>query len=496
MKICIYICFAAFLLLFGCNKDKPEFNPDLKTVSGFKTTFPLDSTIVIFQLDTVRISPEIEGLEPQKSYSYEWILFSNNMPPEVISTERNLNEPIGAKPDDGYYLSFSVIDDQTGVKHTVRNYVTIQGAFYEGWLVANNVGNQGRLSFIRMDDEVFMTPLEDINHQKYPGKAVAAISAVNTGFGAEESLNQILYFNDAGLTIFNPDDFVQITDLNESFYDRISFTSKPYFDGTPLLTDLHLINGGDLLMAAGPFNPGYTPARKFSDRIEGDYSLFPFSFPGEFITAYYYDNLKKRFLTAAYNTRSVYVANKANGATPGTDGYFNMNNVGKTMIAADYTRGYDYLSLMRDDNGYYIYSFNINTGFRSSFYRSLPQVPEVDDLRGFTASGAFRHAYYASRNKIYRIDASSGAVSLIYEFPSDREISDLKMFKLKNRSYIQLASLQEQHNKLLAIALNNGEKGEVHYIYLNSLGDLDTSRKPKTFTGFGNIVSLDYRNPI
>ena len=494
MRNIIYIGLVALMSLFSCNKDKPEFNPDLKAVGDFRTTFPLDSSIVIFQLDTVRINPEIEGLEQGKSYSYEWIFFSNTLSPQVISTERNLNEPIGAEPGEGYYLSFSVIDDETGIKHTVRHYVTINGAFYEGWLVANNVGNQGRLSFIRMDDEVFLKPLEDINNQTYPGKIALAMSAVNTSFSPQESLSQILYFTDAGLTIFNSDDFVQITDLNESFYDPISFTSKAYFDGTPLLTDLHIIYRGDLFMTAGPSfgNPNYTPASKFSDRIEGDYNLFPFSFPGEFFNAYYYDNLNKQFLTASYNTRTLFTANKANE----TDPAFNMNNIGKTMLAADYTVGNDYLSLMSDANSYYIYSFNINTGFTSSFYRTLTQVPEVEDLKAFTASGAYRHAYYASKNKIYRIDAASGAVSLIYEFPTAVEIADLKMFKRKNRSYIQLAPLQEDHNKVLAVAVNSGDSGEVHYIYLNSLGDLDTAREPKRFSGFGNIVSLDYRNPI
>jgi hypothetical protein len=48
-------------------------------------------------------------------------------------------------------------------------------------------------------------------------------------------------------------------------------------------------------------------------------------------------------------------------------------------------------------------------------------------------------------------------------------------------------------NRQLVIAINKGSVGEIHCIYINEFGDLDTGKPPIVYSGFGVITNISYR---
>lgn len=474
MKILKLILILSFAILYGCKDDGFEPYKELKETG---ITFPLDTTFTVAQLEVLQVSPIITGLEEDSNYSYEWKLYSGSEI-QILSTERDLEKEIALAPG-SYSMQFSVINNKSKVKTISKLYnLRVNGAFYEGWIVGNNVNNKGFLSFIRADDKVFLSPLDDINQTQYPNKIIAAYSGVLLNMWGD-GFSQLFYFTDNGLTIFDPETMLQISEVNDYFYRPMSFTSKPAYGTNGLFMDQYLINEGDLYMADGPGFIGNTDFGTYSERIDGDYQMFPFIFPDDFANTYFYDNKNKRFLSASYQEREL-----STPSTTTSNDQYNLNNIGKIMLGADVTVRNNYLGLMQSGANYYLYAFNLYSGAESGYFTQLSSAPEADQLKAFAASSKYEHAYYATSNSIYKVVAASGVVTKLYGFSGGGEIVDMKM--LKNGT---------DANKMLAIAINNGEQGEVHYIYLDDLGNLDASRTPKVIPGFGKITNLSYRLP-
>lgn len=461
---------------FGCKKDEFEAYNKIDELS---ILFPADTTFAVAQLDTLRIDPSISGMAANKNYSYKWTLYRGA---EIVplSSEKDLEIAIEL-PSGDYSLTFEVVDDATGVKAISELMkLHVNSAFYEGWVIGSNVGDLGRLSFLRADGQVYLKPLEDVNQKTYSGKVIAAYSGVTVDiFGS--GLKQILYFTNTGLTVFDPETFLQISDLNEYFFKPMQFIQKPAYGSNGYNMDQYLINENNLYMANGvDLFGGENDFGKFSTRIEGDYSMFPFIFKNSNFTTYFYDNKNKRFFSASYMARTLNTP-----STAMTNGQYRLNNIGRTMIAADASVSNNYLSLMKDEANYYLYAFNFYTSTASGSYTQLSSAPpEIDQLTGFTASSKFQHVYYSSKNKIYKLISASGAVFLIHEFPAGYEIADCKMLKRGANA-----------NKQLVVAVNKGGAGEIHYVYLDDLGNYDNSKANTVFTGFGKIVNISYRMP-
>jgi hypothetical protein len=176
-------------------------------------------------------------------------------------------------------------------------------------------------------------------------------------------------------------------------------------------------------------------------------------------------------------------------------GSFPVNNVGKTMIAADFGPSAEYFCVMFDQsNGkYYIYSLkgSVSSNF-AGINREILNSPEIATATSFATSSLLPHMYYASANKIYLHDINANSSTLVYTFPSGTVIKDMKMFKYpRKQSALQNDPL---YNKRLVVGVDNGSDGEVYYLDLTNLGAVVNNTFSKKFTGFGQIAQLNYRN--
>ncbi|GGH06647.1 hypothetical protein FAZ19_03945 [Sphingobacterium alkalisoli] len=466
----------------GCNKDS-YFKPYAKIDDFSIVPESIESRYIITQLDSINIYPVLQGLNTEKSYSYEWRLYTGSTF-TVLSTEKNLKEVI-VLGTGTYSLQYSVIDNDTKIKAiSALFYVEVTGGFSQGWIIGNNVNGKGQLSFIRdLDDNISYNTLEELNNAVYPGKVIAAYSgAVGSFFSGQ--FKQILYFTDQGLTVFNSDNMMQTSELDYYFIDPLTYLNKPGYGISGTLYDQYLVNEGLLYAAEGQdfFGAEIVDYGKFTPAFEGDYSLFPFVFSSTGSPTYFYDNKNKKFLSVPYFGRSF-----SYPTTSMTNAQFSLNAVGRTMVAADQCKSNNYFALLKDNsNDYYIYylPFSATSAVSGGKYYKLSSFAGLDKLAAFAASNVWDYAYFAAENKIYKIDGTNGTVTLFQEFPSDTQVADIKILKNGTES-----------GKQITVALNKGETGEIQYIYMTTFGDRDTSRESKVFTGFGHIVNLSYRLP-
>lgn len=466
--------------LWGCKENELTTYKPIPELSI--AALPANS-FTVAQKENLKIIPDINGLEQGKEYQYEWKLFDNGAE-NILSTDKDLDVGVNFPAGKTYSFVFSVKEVSTGIKAISPLYsLNVTGAFPQGWLVGNNVGEKGQLSFIRTtDDKVFLQPLDDINQTSYKSKLTYVKSGVILDlFGS--GFKQLLYFAEDGLRVFDPETMLQISDNNEYFYDQKRFQSKPGYGTNYYNLDQYLVSEGNLYAANGPGFADDTDFGKFSDRFEGDYDLFPYVFRDNFLYAYFYDNKNKRFVSTAYNTRELtYPTSQA--------GMYKLDAVGKTMVAADYTIGgafgaYDFIGLMKDDaNAYYVYLFKFYTGLGKGEFYALSNAQEIGQMTAFAGATNSARGYYSSKNKIYKISGANGSVEQIYTLKEPGDIVDMQMLRDGDDA-----------DHVLAVAVNNGSQGRVIYVHLNEFGNVDSNRADKIYTGFGTITNISYRNP-
>ena len=154
------------------------------------------------------------------------------------------------------------------------------------------------------------------------------------------------------------------------------------------------------------------------------------------------------------------------------------------MLGSDLTLSDNYLSLMEDGGQAYIYAFRLKStsSILGGYYTQLSGAEELDQFTGFAAASDVERGYYSSKSKIFKVSAANGIVTELYRLAAGAEIVDLKMLKSGTDA-----------NRQLVIAVNRGTVGEVHCIFLNEFGDIDSNRKAIVYTGFGQITNISYR---
>lgn len=458
------------VLLMACTKNKQDFTYAEMNEVSIETA---DSSFVVTQLDTLSVKVTLhESMPAGDEYTYEWAAYSSaaaeGTKPLLLSKEKDLKAEINLSPG-GYKLRYTVTSKKTGIASLMLYSLTVNGAFYEGWLVAGNKDGRAMLSFIREDNEVFLQPAEDVNHVSYPGRALAVQAGINYYMGL------INYFTDQGVFRFNANDFLQNGSTPDFFPQGATFSGMPAYAVSKLSTDQFIVNNGGLYAGIGPtFYPAEV-LKPYSDRFPGDYSLFPAVIPSAQLFTYFYDNKYRRFMQVSYGDREITVSPANESAT------FNPAMVGKKMIA--YDRGVaaysedEFYFVMEDSNGRYIYSLS---GASPQLAQKMENSPELMNATAFATSGVLKHLYYGAGNHIYLYDIAANAARLLYTFPDGCRIKDLKMDRTTS--------------KRIVVGVTAGTAGEVYYFDLNNIGNIVGNTYANKFTGFGDIVQLTYRN--
>ncbi|MNK14783.1 hypothetical protein D3C87_329130 [compost metagenome] len=457
------------MLVMACQKDEQSFVYEKQNQVAIATNA---TAFTVTQLDTLKVSPTLtESLPSGEEFSFEWKMYlqTGTDTANILSTEKNLKVRINLPPGN-YSLRYKVTSKKTGIAALSLYSVTVNGAFYQGWLVSNNKDGKARMSFIRTDDMVFAAPAETVNNTSYPGHAIAAYS------GIDRNIALVLFFTDQGVYRFNANDLMQNGNTTALFPDGKQFSTLPVYGLNKLVTDQYIVSEGGLYAGLGPSFFSGEVLKPYSDRFTGDYSLFPAIISSTQTSSYFYDNKHQRFMQAAYLDRAIAPAAGSSSAS------FDLGNVGKTMIACDYgvrSSANDEFYFVMENNAGVRYLLSIN-GTTPGLNQLIGNSPDIATATKFATSSVVKHMYYASGQKIYLYDILANSSRLVYTFPADTKIADLEMLRATS--------------KRLVVALNKGTAGEVYYFDLDNLGNFVGNTYVKKFEGFGEIVHLGYRN--
>lgn len=466
LKIKFYICalIISCACFWSCKKNQ-DFTYDQLN----ELTINANTDFTVMQFDTLKIDPQItQSKSSGESFTYQWKIYDVALAirtPLIIGTSKALNAVMGLAPSrGGYNLEYKVTNDQTGVSTFKVFKVSITSAFNKGWMVSNTAGGKAQLSFIRSDYKVFLNPAESVNQTTYPGNAVGAYFYTGTSSAG------ISFFTDQGSFRFDANNFLYSGKSTISFKpvkDKFAFGQSGF------KLDEFLINDGGLYALSlidGPADKIYT------DRLVGDYNLYPKVLSSAPFTTYFYDNKYKRFLyVGSFTGFSIF------NAAGSTTTLFNLADTRMTMVgAADGAQTFssgEFFMVMQADNGdRYLYAI---LGARPTLNQKFLNSPEIASAKSFAASLVLRQLYYATDNSIYLYDILANSSSRVYTFPSNTKIKEIQM--------------DQTDSKTLVVATNNNSAGEVYYFKLNSQGGIIGSTYDQKIGGFGEISGINYR---
>ncbi|AOM79357.1 PKD-like family lipoprotein [Pedobacter steynii] len=497
-KIAIYML--ALLSFAGCVKDENIF--ELKTLNTLSIQTATDAYSVT-QSERLVIAPAVKESLPEGTvYKYEWKLSSTATGVEVkdtlISDKKDLDVAINVKSGN-YYLRYYITDTKTGLV-TIKQFTLAVNGFYNlGWMIASNKGEKGMVSFIREADQQLILNAPEAANGKTYGKAKGIYNA------ALLNMPEVLYFSDQGVFAFDANNFKLLRTTMDLFGRNMTFGTNPYYIQAPLESDQYIINNGNIYGTLGPywynigFGEFYADLGTYSERFEGNYALFPLGMPQTTgSSTYFYDNNSKKFMLVTYGTRTINpTTGNSFNATSNPLGFNLAESTGKTMVGGDYLNGGEHVCVVKDNsNEYYIYTLRSNTSPFAGITQKIENSPDIQKSIAYATSTLYRHMYYAAENKIYLYDIINNSSRLVYTFPLGYQIKDLKMFKREGTRNVRSAA-DPMHNKRLVAAVNTGVagEGEVYFLNLTLLGDIENNTFNKKYAGLGEIVNMKYRYP-
>lgn len=481
-------------MLYSCQKETYNYS-EVNTLSIKKDA----DTYEVQQRDILTIDPVISTSQTDGGpYTYEWLVYKDvdisdydisaaNPPNKAkkLSSDKKLNVEIMLDPG-VYHLQLTITDSKTNLKTYDQSTLTVNGKFYEGWLVTSNTSGKPTVSFVRKDGEVFLDVIGLSNKgMALSGKGLAAFS------GVHKQLESVNVFTDQEFYSFNANDFSLIGTSGSLMETKIAPIRSPHYAINNINFDQYIVSNGSVYGALTPY--AYGGFGKYSSRFSGpDYSVFPFFMTGSKAYALFYDNKGKRFLHNRYNTR--FLLEFASMPEEIVDGVvkvaYDVSAVGKTAVGIDKGPGNEYFLVMKDDVDYYLYSVLPNNASPAGMKQKMTHVPEIAKATSFAVSEANKQMYYAVGNTIYIYDILANSAKVAYQFPANTLIKDLKMFKSKG-----WGKVDPLFNKRLTVATYNGSEGELYYFDLLPIGDIENNTYSKKFGGFGEIEQINYRNP-
>jgi len=453
------------MLTFACSKDNKLFK--YEQINDIKIT-DATTSFTVAQRDSLIITPTmVETMPSGDSFTYSWTLDS-----KVIAESKNLRLQVTLSPGT-YTITYKVTSKVNGVYTLQRYVITVTGIYPDGWYVVNSKDAKGKVSLIRTDDVIFDNPMEVANGKTYTGKPLALYNFGKGGF--------FYYFTDVNVYRFNMNDWLELGDKSSilpNLATPLPFKAAPAFVLNTSKFDQFIVANGGLY--AGISGSTSDNAKPFSQRIPGDYDLFPGVFPNTYDLTYFYDNANMRFKRMAIFSRVLEDA----PSTSTTTNSFDMANVGRKMIAYDrgistlFEEEIEWYFIMEDNNGRHLMSLTYDR-FGSTLVginQKMENSPEISSATNFATSSILKQLYYTVGNKVYLYDVLAKSARLIYTFPAGYVIKDIEM--------------QRSTSKRLVIGVNNGTAGEVYYFDINAQGDFSNATYAKKFTGFGEIVQV------
>jgi hypothetical protein len=474
------------LIMTSCYKDKGNYA--YHTINDI-TTLTSSDTFSVTRLDTLRINPTIMGLDTGR-VRYEWRVYPVADPAEplgigrivVLSRQRNFNEPITLPAGSNYY-SFDLvsIDTVTGVSYFKHLHLLVTTAFQTGWMLLEDNGNNGDISFITPENKVFHNVYSAANPDKpLPVTSHRLISLNNVGLLGSLTM---VYFDTEGYTLdnttmqvigkysslfFSPPAVIQPQNLSKPSI----FSYGPY---TFSAGKIYALNG---IYASTLFGAAFTQPDSLG------YTVAPYVAGGLSYGGIFFDQAHYRFIYDGGSTSTSLKVFPANNTMA-----FDLNKVKKKMLTMKAGMGWDlwpdnWYAVFKNegDDSCFLYTVNANGDMSANPVAAAKQAilnsPNVQRSPDYLFSSTVKQMYYAADNQLYVYDMAANQSRVIYQFPSGEMITALQM-----------------QNNIITVATYNGSSGggTVYDLPISSTGDISGNAYTRKNGGFEKIVCLTFK---
>jgi len=452
-----------------------------------------------------------------------------------------------------YTVMLEVRDKTTDLANYTKIIIKTRPLFYNSLFVLHQESGEtklGNIEIVGADTNIRMDAYKTVNPDATDNPFSRSVALGYSTYQETRPVSEkqtLAAFNYDGTgSVYDPFGFTERTDLGRDFV--LPSTDKdPSFIADKLIVtgDNSSFNGYKLLISKdGRFRTSnhylcfIAPGLYASDPLnlsESDYKV-----SAGVITAdrfLLWDRANNRFIyktkeAGEYQTREAYARRYAYPYMPVLDAMVSFSGlessglspVSKTAVYAyisyrdDYDSSNPFFIFKDADSGYYLYELTeLNGGGKDSKSKGVTRGDDGDDkgdssssepaysidgkaLSGFTPSNdkticydpwfSTNYLFYANGGNLYRYNTSNGDNTLVYTAPTGYSIT-----LVKPRSYdsgIYTGDL----GRYLSLALQNGSKGAVAEIYLNTAGDVESILPSATtlYEGFGTITDLQFAN--
>jgi len=480
----------------SCYKDKGNYSyreinevtfAQIDTATGYS----------VFLGDSLKISPQLISSMPgePQDYTYEWSFFDRMKGDRILSKEKDLKIKIDEIPGP-YSLQFRVTDKSNGRLFHVRTNVLVKTTVYEGYLVLNDVNGKSRLDMISYDaTNGSFTQITDVlehrNSNLPPqGKPIKVLaSRVTNAFNWSDSTYGIYLLTEDGTNRVHPESFDYrptyniryecVGDIPQDFKaDNLIADPSLYY------VNLYLYSNHNIYLRGAGVEMYSLPVNKLEGQAPFRAAPWVVSTGSQYLMMYDIDARKFNMLS----NLSGFTAVPAPVATEA--GQLDYPS-GRDLVWMEKTpSGYAY-AITRDVAGPNFYLTKFIPGALPVYSKRINGTA-IGQATKFAIGSIPEYLFYSVGGKVYEYDLYTETSKLML----DKGASPITHLAFQQFSPNRSPGTYGQWQRWLTLGYSDpgAPEGSNGTIEQYSVPDANEALVlQKKWTGFGNIVSVSYR---
>lgn len=489
MKKYLFITLTVLFALFGlssCLKD--EGNYDYIDMSGFRVdTIGIKTKHTVKQFDVFELTPKLEYPGDKSKLKYKWELYKSELtsignsaygtgfshnytrddyPDYTLAETEKLSAQITAIPGE-YYLVFTALNPETGVKAIMDYRLTVEGVIGTGLAVLYK-GTEG------IDIDVVASPLfnSSLTASSFVRKAYSAANPSRPFAGEPRELVVAISAPNYHIYLTSSEDAVRLSSIDMSVeheFDEIFAGKAPRkkdLNSIVVNGDNHfLVNDGMAYKSAWGISLASLAMTEDHYRAVGVKCAYG-------VNGVWYDGLKRRFLhSMMWGAEITPIVNAS--------GIFDFGNVGKYLIywSKGYYEGNEYANYCffknpQDDGKRYLYVFLTDKSSGSEYTAvgamDITACTDLPDALSFATGERGPVVFYATETAVYRMtynvdEGTSDAEKVWPATPlnAKEKITRIELFK---NAGLNLDNSALDKYLLIATYDETSGKGKIHVI--------------------------------
>ncbi len=507
---CFVCLFAmATCLLSACSKDLGNY--EYQEINDGQITDIADSYSslrgAVLSIKPTLLFTQDDGSDTTK-YTYSWSIINQSSLPitkTLIAKTKLLNWPVSISASTtAYTLLYEVKEIKTGLIFRKSTFLNVTTNIADGWLVLNDINGEARLDFLNYisatgDFQAYTDVLSTQSTLKLNGSPKFVYFWNRRDPYSFAIHKAIAVGTDQATNIINTQDgtfsnFANISKMMSSYSPPPYYAQNIVSQASSYLAYLYDSNGELFFENATLQNSWGTRVNKTSAAV--NFKISPFyaeAYKNSTTYALLFDLDNKRFMEhKSSNTSSSVPVPKGNVYSDNNVDPGNLNMDLMYMASTPALGSRTYAVLKNSSDELFLTTIQCNaTTFTPLTWDKISTAPEMINATQFAIDPNEGYLMYLVGSKVYRYNISDKTNVMVVDMGS-RKVSLIKYHKLTQLT--TAARYVEYANKLIVCSYDEANPTVTGKMDLYNVPNLNNAVSLyKSFTGFGKIVSISYR---